>query len=74
MIINDLKKGDIIRVVQDVFIEYPGGAWKDHFIKKPVLYVVNDAPTNNGNFTARRPGCSKHFNAVYNDIIQVICK
>lgn len=72
MIVN-INKGDIIRVNKNIYIEYPGGAWYDHFVIKAILYKVKTEPTNNGNFIAvTSTGEIEHFNTIYNDIIEVI--
>lgn len=66
----NIHKKDIIKVIEETYINYPGGAYKDHFVKKAVLYLVETEPTNNGNFTAvTTKGISKFFNAITNDNI-----
>lgn len=67
-----IHKHDIIKVIVDKYIEYPGGQWADHFTKKAVLYRVKKEPTNNGNFTAvTSTGKLTHFNTMNKNIITV---
>ena len=49
----NMQKGDIIAIQESIYIEYPGGRWKDHFTEKRRLYVLCDTPTNNGNVLLR---------------------
>jgi hypothetical protein len=75
MINTNIHKHDIIKVMEAVYIDYPGGPWWDHFVIKPVFYRVKTEPTNNGNFLGvTSQGIQKHFNTVHNDIIEVIKK
>lgn len=70
-----IKKGDIIRVLIDKYIDFQGGKYQDHFVKKAVLYRVKTEPTNNGNFTAlTSTGKLKHFNILNKNIIAVYPK
>lgn len=73
MIINN---HDIIRVLEPVYISYPGGLYKNHFITKKVLYRVKTEPSNNGNFIAiNAKNILKHFNTETNkDIIEIVKK
>ena len=73
MIYNNIHKSDIIKVLEPVYISYPGGAYKDHFIDKNILYRVKTEPTNNGNFTAvNSAGKLRHFNTIYNNIVEIV--
>lgn len=44
-----MKKGDIIAIQENIYIDYPGGRWYDHFVSKRKYYVLCDTPSNNGN-------------------------
>lgn len=67
-----IHKGDIIRVLQDIYITFPGGKYCNHFVKKEVLYLVQTEPTNNGNFQAiNTKGIFRHFNERQKNIIAI---
>lgn len=44
-----MKKGDFIAIKENVYFDFPGGAWLNHFGIKKTFYVLTDMPTNNGN-------------------------
>ena len=47
-------KGDIVSIEKDVYIDFLGGAWQDHFVRKPILAICTDPlPTNSGRFKAK---------------------
>lgn len=72
MIYNNIHKHYIIKALEEVFVDFPGGIWADHFVVKNKYYRVKTEPSNNGNFTAHdATGCLKHFNTIYNNIIAV---
>ena len=51
---SDVFKGDIVTVKEDIYIDYPGGIYKDHFVTKNKHYIViDDMNSNNGNFRAK---------------------
>ncbi len=51
---SDVFKGDIVTIVRDVYIDYPGGRWCDHFSPKLMHYkVVDNTNSNNGYFKAK---------------------
>ena len=69
----NIHKHDIIKALTDIYIKYPGGIWKDHFVKKTVFYRVKTEPKNNGNFIAHdKNGILYHFNCINPDILEVI--
>ena len=45
----NLNKGDIIAIMDKVYIDFPGGKWADHFVIKKTFYALRDVPDNNGN-------------------------
>lgn len=67
-----IKKGDIIQVIDPVYIEYPGGKWGEHFTNKKRFALVITDPTNNGNFiTQDTKGISRHRNIINENIIAI---
>ncbi len=66
-----LDKGNIITVMVNEYIDYPGGNWSDHFAKIEKMLLVRRSPTNNGNLLAvSSSGQLYHVNTM--DIIRVI--
>ena len=64
---------DIIKVLTEIYIEYQGGRWCDHFIKKAVFLRVKTEPTNNGNFIAYdKKGHLYHYNTNNENILEII--
>lgn len=49
---RQIRKGNIIAVKVKQYVDFPGGAWADHFVRKRQLFRVSDIPSNNGNFKA----------------------
>lgn len=47
-----INKGDIITIITEKYIDYPGGAWRDHFSPCKLHLLVKDGETNNGNIKA----------------------
>ena len=49
-----IDKGYIVTVKESLFIDFPGGLWRDHFTApRPVFYIALEFPTNNGSFKAK---------------------
>lgn len=40
--------GDIVRVPVQVYVDFPGGAWRDHFVMRNKLYRVIDFRSSAG--------------------------
>lgn len=70
---HNIHKGDFIKYLDNVYIDYPGGAWFEHFVTKIVIYRVKTEPTNNGNFLGDNIKTAiRHFNLLDKNIIEVI--
>lgn len=68
-----IDKGDIITVIEKIYIDYPGGQYRDHFVDKKRYYVALEMESNNGNFKAKdKRGHIKHFNHITSNIINII--
>lgn len=66
-----LMEGNIITVMINEYIDYPGGSWADHFARIEKMLLVKRSPSNNGNLLAvSSSGDLYHVNT--NDIVRVI--
>ena len=67
----DVSPGDIIKVVQEIYIDnkyIDCFKWAERFTLKPVFYRVVRGNTNNGNCLLKnKRGQLKHFNCYVND-------
>ena len=62
---DKIDKGIIFTVMENVYIDFPGGAWSDHFTEKETFWISLEFPTNNGNFKARNSkGIMKWFSTM----------
>lgn len=43
-----INKGDIVAVINDEYIDFPGGTYSEHFVKTKHFYKVIDIPSNSG--------------------------
>ncbi len=47
-------KGDIVAFESNIYIDFPGGTWQDHFTRKTILATCADTvPSNSGRFKAK---------------------
>lgn len=61
--LDSIDKGVIFTVKENVYIDFPGGKWNDHFVMKETFWSALEYPKNNGYFTARNSrGVEKWFN------------
>lgn len=69
--IPKIKEGSIVAVPCREYIEFPGGAWAEHFATIERLYLVRTFPRNNGDFIGEDSQRHiKHINI--NEITRVV--
>ena len=73
----NVHKGDILRINTWVYYPFVGSRWVDHFVQKPVLCLVIEEPTNNGNTIIKfSNGIELWFNVIVqkNEILEILKK
>lgn len=69
--IAKIKAGSIVAAPCREYIDFPGGAWADHFATIERLYLVRTFPRNNGGFIGEDSQRHiKHINI--NEITRVV--
>jgi len=66
-----IDKGTMIKIMENIYIDFPGGAWKDHFVMRPRRLIAQDIPNNKGYFPAKDSSGRIHYFVNINDVMEV---
>lgn len=66
-----INKGDIVTIIEKVYIDYPGGSYGEHFVERKTHLRVKTQPTNSGKFNAVNCRGKVYHNIYESDVIAI---